>query len=302
MHNDTRGWILSCASGLACVLGSSIIYTDVIAQKCFGITDFRIAENNTFLCASLSLSAGVMACGQECTVTLHHNDEPAKVVPESELHGTHDHQGPAHHSQEPVSGSTHHEHHDLEAGHPPHHNTIGLVSKTHHHHVPRNPFLTLGMQTSLAISLHKLPEGFITFAANHANPSLGLSVFMSLFIHNICEGLAMALPLYLALQSRFKAMIWACILGGLSQPLGALLAAIWLYDSGNIGGKHQDDSAHGKTALVYGALFSVTSGIMTYVGLQLYTEATSLTHSSAICVRFALTGMVLLGLGQALMR
>ncbi|TIA70128.1 Zinc/iron permease [Aureobasidium pullulans] len=37
----------------------------------------------------------------------------------------------------------------------------------HHHHVPTNVFASIGLQTSIAIALHKLPEGFITFATNH---------------------------------------------------------------------------------------------------------------------------------------
>lgn len=235
------------------------------------------------------------ACGQECSRIVQEQPDTRKGIPEEDPHGTHEVHGSAHHEH-----VHHHDDHDLEAAHSANHDDID--QKRHHHHVPHNPFLSLGVQTSLAISLHKLPEGFITFAANHANPSLGLSVFMSLFIHNICEGLAMALPLYLALQSRFRAMIWACILGGLSQPLGALIAAMWFAHSETVGGQHQDDSAEGKAALVYGALFSVTSGIMTYVGLQLYTEATSLSHNSAICVRFAVAGMCILGLGQALLQ
>ncbi|KFY35939.1 hypothetical protein V495_07964, partial [Pseudogymnoascus sp. VKM F-4514 (FW-929)] len=97
----------------------------------------------------------------------------------------------------------------------------------HHHHVPENAFLNIGLQTSIAIALHKLPEGFITYATNHASPALGFSVFMALFTHNITEGFAMALPLYLALGSRVKAMCWSSILGGVSQPLGAGIAALW---------------------------------------------------------------------------
>ena len=83
----------------------------------------------------------------------------------------------------------------------------------HHHHVPTNAFLSIGLQTSIAIALHKLPEGFITYATNHANPKLGFSVFMALFIHNITEGFAMALPLYLAINSRWRAMFWSSLLG-----------------------------------------------------------------------------------------
>ncbi|KAI9815550.1 MAG: hypothetical protein M1827_002684 [Pycnora praestabilis] len=104
--------------------------------------------------------------------------------------------------------------------------------QSHHHHVPTNAFLSIGLQTSIAIALHKLPEGFITFATNHANPKLGFAVFLALLIHNLTEGFAMALPLYLALGSRWKAMFWSSLLGGISQPLGAGVAAIWFKVAG----------------------------------------------------------------------
>ena len=120
----------------------------------------------------------------------------------------------------------------------------------HHHHVPTNAFLSIGLQTSLAIALHKLPEGFITYATNHANSQLGFSVFMALFIHNITEGFAMALPLFLALGSRSKAILWSSILGGFSQPLGAGVAALWFALAG------QTDMAPGER--VYGAMFAIT--------------------------------------------
>jgi ZIP family zinc transporter len=89
----------------------------------------------------------------------------------------------------------------------------------HHHHVPTNAFLSIGLQTCTAIALHKLPEGFITYATNHANPRLGFSVFLALFVHNITEGFVMALPLYLALNSKWKAIIWSSVLGGVSQVI-----------------------------------------------------------------------------------
>ena len=128
--------------------------------------------------------------------------------------------------------------------------TKHISSESHHHHVPQNAFLSIGLQTSIAIALHKLPEGFITFATNHANAKLGFAVFMALFIHNITEGFAMALPLYLALGSRWKAMVWSSILGGVSQPLGAGVAALWFKIAG------RGDLAPGEG--VYGAMFAVT--------------------------------------------
>ena len=162
----------------------------------------------------------------------------------------------------------------------------------HHHHVPTNAFLSIGLQTSIAIALHKLPEGFITYATNHANPQLGVSVFLALFIHNITEGFAMALPLYLAIQSRIKAMAISFALGGLSQPLGAGIAAIWFHLAGD-GNWAPDES-------VYGGMFAVTAGIMASVALQLFSESLDLTHSKGLCLIGAFSGMFILGISSAL--
>ena len=162
----------------------------------------------------------------------------------------------------------------------------------HHHHVPENAFMSIGLQTSIAIALHKLPEGFITYATNHANPSLGFAVFMALFIHNITEGFAMALPLYLALGSRVKAMVWASLLGGISQPAGAGIAALWFKLAGSHGNKPGE--------LVYGCMFAVTSGIMASVALQLFVESLSLNHNRNLCIAFAFLGMAILGVSNAL--
>ncbi len=164
----------------------------------------------------------------------------------------------------------------------------------HHHHVPTNAFLSIGLQTSIAIALHKAPEGFITYATNHANPRLGFAVFMALFIHNITEGFAMALPLYLALQSRTKAIVWSSFLGGVSQPLGVGIAAIWFKVArGTNGlGKPSED--------VYGCMFAITAGIMASVALQLFSESLGLTHNKNICIGFAFLGMGILGVSSAL--
>ncbi|GAB0138972.1 hypothetical protein EsDP_00007191 [Epichloe bromicola] len=167
-----------------------------------------------------------------------------------------------------------------------------VESQQHHHHVPANAFLSIGLQTSIAIALHKFPEGFITYATNHANPALGFNVFMALFVHNISEGFAMCLPLYMALGSRWRAITWSAVLGGLSQPIGAGMAAIWF--------KLAQRSNISPNAVVYACLFAVTSGIMVSVGLQLFVEGLSLNHNRNLCIFFGFLGMAVLGLSNAL--
>ena len=164
--------------------------------------------------------------------------------------------------------------------------------------------MSIGLQTSIAIALHKLPEGFITYATNHASPALGFSVFMALFIHNITEGFALALPLYLALGSKMKAMLWASLLGGASQPMGAGIAAAWFAIQGRHKGDGNPDCPGGGPGgpgfEVYGCMFAVTAGIMTSVALQLFVEGVQLSHRKEICIGAAVAGMCLLAGSNAL--
>ena len=204
-----------------------------------------------------------------------------------------------HSSDRSRSHSEHHHHHDeshdyfddIDSGRPK-----SAGGHPHHHHVPKNAFLSIGLQTSLAIALHKLPEGFITYATNHASPTLGMTVFLALVIHNLVEGFAMSLPLYLALSSRWKAMFWSSLLGGISQPAGAGLAAFWIWSTGQRG----SDDATSPSWGIYGGMFAVTAGVMTSVALQLFSEGLGLTHHRGMGIGFAVGGMGLMGLSFAL--
>jgi ZIP family zinc transporter len=187
------------------------------------------------------------------------------------------------------SHTDHHHHHDDDDEH-------DHEAQQHHHHVPTNAFLSLGLQTSTAIALHKIPEGFITYASNHANPTLGFSIFLALFVHNITEGFALALPLYLAIGSRWKAMLISAVLGGVSQPLGAGVAALWF----KIQGRGRDSGADEGMDTIYGCMFAITAGIMAMVSLQLLGESLDLTNSRRLCFVSAFAGMGILGLSSAL--
>ncbi len=102
----------------------------------------------------------------------------------------------------------------------------------------------------------------------------------------------MALPLFLALHSRFRAMFWASLLGGVSQPLGAGIAAAWFKIAGHEG--------HKPGTAVYGCMFAITAGIMTSVALQLFVESLSLNHNRNLCIAFAFIGMAIMGMSNAL--
>ena len=74
---------------------------------------------------------------------------------------------------------------------------------SHHHHVntAHSRLLVIGIQTALAITLHKLPEGFITYVTSETNPDLGISIFLSLIVHNFVEGFSICLPLFYSMEN-----------------------------------------------------------------------------------------------------
>jgi ZIP family zinc transporter len=236
-------------------------------------------DETTPLVPAKSATATMESSYASLPSTNGHTDTKSKARDTRSLHK---------HSRSSSTTSSHHSYrHDHDHDH-------DQTTGQHHHHVPTNVFLSLGLQTSTAIALHKIPEGFITYATNHANPTLGLSIFVALFIHNITEGFALALPLYLAINSRWKAMLISAVLGGVSQPLGAGVAALWFKIQGK--GKGED----GEMDTVYGCMFAVTAGIMAMVSLQLFGESLDLTNSQRLCFISAFAGMGILGLSSAL--
>lgn len=251
-------------------------YSDPCDQECFKHLATRAAlSRNTTMCIAAA-SVPVPACQDEEDCDGSILSPPCRIsrVCSPDEHGPH-----AHHTH--THTHTHAHAHSLDED----------PEAQHHHHVPTNALLSIGLQTVIAIALHKFPEGFITYATNHANPSLGLNIFMALFVHNIAEGFAMALPLYMALGSRLKAIAWSSLLGGLSQPLGAAMAVAWFRIA------NRSNFAIDSTA--YACLFAVTAGIMVSVALQLFVESLSLNHNRNLSIFFAFLGMTLLGVSNA---
>ncbi|KAI1102956.1 Zinc/iron permease [Jackrogersella minutella] len=248
-------------------------------------------------------------CGQECfkhlsnrsgllsrtptsllrTTTAGHTEAYIDTVDEDEDDENSTPVSPTCRTSRAHSHDAHEDHHDHDEA--AESETSEDLEAQHHHHVAENAFLSIGLQTSIAIALHKFPEGFITYATNHANPSLGFNVFLALFVHNITEGFALALPLYMALHSRLRAMLWASMLGGLSQPAGAGIAVLWF--------KLAQHTNITPDAVAYGCLFAATAGIMASVALQLFVESLSLNHNQNLSILFAFLGMTLLGVSNA---
>lgn len=147
----------------------------------------------------------------------------------------------------------------------------------HHHHIqtPLSRLLLIGIQTTLAITLHKFPEGFITYVTGQTDKKLGFQIFLSLAAHNFTEGFLMCFPLYFSqasvsrMHAKIKAFAVSGLLGGLSQPLGALFGHFFLKYNGGDGNFQMSDMYQ-----VFGITFAVTSGFLLYVALSMFGSAT----------------------------
>lgn len=174
-----------------------------------------------------------------------------------------------------------------------------LSAEYHHHHVSTrySHLFSIGLQTAFAISVHKIPEGILTFATSHANKDLGFSVFVALAIHNFSEGFTIAFPLFLALKSRGIAFLAAFVLGGLSQPFGALIAWIFFHYHPSDG---NDNGTTSKPDFVFGMIVSVTAGFLSIIGLQMYGTAISFGGQQRLTMLCAFAGIAFIGLGYSL--
>jgi ZIP family zinc transporter len=103
------------------------------------------------------------------------------------------------------------------------------------------------------IAIHNFPEGMVAFAGTLNDVHLGFVLALAIAIHNIPEGIAVAVPVYAATKSRKQAFIWS-FLSGLSEPLGALLAGLFLYPFLN--------------PILIGWLLPLVGGFMVYISFD----------------------------------
>ena len=87
--------------------------------------------------------------------------------------------------------------------------------------------INTGLLLAVGITLHNLPEGISIGAGYMHNPKFGFFIAVAILLHNIPEGIATALPLCRGGFCRWDAFKIA-FLSGLAEPVGALLAALFL--------------------------------------------------------------------------
>lgn len=110
-----------------------------------------------------------------------------------------------------------------------------------------------GIVVALSISIHNFPEGIATFTSALTSLDIAIPITAAIALHNIPEGIAVAVPIYHATGSRKKAF-WYSLLSGLSEPVGALLAYLFLMNY--------------WTPAINGIVLAAVSGIMVFISLD----------------------------------
>ena len=80
----------------------------------------------------------------------------------------------------------------------------------------------VGILNMIALIIHNIPEGIITFMTSTINFKLGLKLALAIITHNIPEGIIISIPIYYATKNRLKAFFYTLI-AGLSEVFGALI-------------------------------------------------------------------------------
>ena len=105
----------------------------------------------------------------------------------------------------------------------------------------------VGILSMIAIILHNVPEGIVTFIVSNRNIMLGISICIAIALHNIPEGISIAIPIYYSTKSKKKAIFYTFI-ASLSEPIGAILTGLFLIN-------YVNDT-------ILGLLFAFIAGIM----------------------------------------
>ena len=118
----------------------------------------------------------------------------------------------------------------------------------------QNSLHRIGIVVALSLVAHNFPEGIATFTSAMTNGlSIAIPITIAIAIHNIPEGIAVSVPIYHATGNKRKAF-WLSFLTGLAEPLGALIAYLFLLPF--------------WSPSLTGIVMAAVAGIMVYISLD----------------------------------
>jgi ZIP family zinc transporter len=138
-----------------------------------------------------------------------------------------------------------------------------------------------GILIAISIAIHNFPEGIATFTSALTSLDIAIPITVAIAIHNIPEGIAVAVPIYHASGSRKKAF-WYSLLSGMAEPVGALLAFLFL--------------ANFWTSTLQGIVLAVVAGIMVFISLDELLPAAEKYGKHHLSITGVVFGMLVMAL------
>lgn len=139
-------------------------------------------------------------------------------------------------------------------------------------------YYKIGIISLIALILHNLPEGIITFISSSKDIKIGIPLAISIAIHNIPEGISIAVPIYYYEKKKLKPIIYTLI-ASLTEPLGALIGLLFINNINNY---------------LFAIILSITSGIMIYLSIfELFKEGIKRLNIKEIIISLILGSIIL---------
>ena len=107
---------------------------------------------------------------------------------------------------------------------------VGIVNilKRLEYNSKKDNLYKLGILNMIALMIHNFPEGIATFLSSVNDLNLGIKLSIAIMLHNIPEGISIAIPIYYSTNNK-RLAIKNTLISGLSEPLGGIVAYIFLY-------------------------------------------------------------------------
>ena len=139
----------------------------------------------------------------------------------------------------------------------------------------------IGIVVALSLAIHNFPEGIATFTSALSGLSVAIPITIAIAIHNIPEGIAVSVPIYHATGNKRKAF-WLSFLSGLAEPLGAMIAYLFLMPF--------------WSPSVNGIVLAAVSGIMVYISLDELLPTAEKYGEHHISISGLIAGMILMAI------
>ena len=100
---------------------------------------------------------------------------------------------------------------------------LRLMHKNKENKIEKGELYFLGLINMISLFLHNIPEGIITCISTNYDFNFGLKISISIIMHNIPEGIAIAVPIYYSSKKRFKSLLFL-IVSSLGEVIGAIIS------------------------------------------------------------------------------